>query len=251
MLRVVDNSGAELVECIKVLGKKPTNHANIGDKVVVVVQNAKSLNQHLTGASASNRVKRGDICRAVIVRTKSPTLRPDGSVIRFDDNACVLINQKDEPIGTRVNGVVARELRRKNFNKLDLPASRLTRQRENLNLIANYKDSAYKFPQVSKLHLIFKSHNAYGHMGAKQFWKWNLRTICFHNPDVNIEVTRVNCPTKEEQLKCPSVLKVVYADGREKKIDCKHKHSDDIMKELVELTQAVKCPEDEIPVLKQ
>ncbi|ESW98248.1 hypothetical protein KL918_004006 [Ogataea parapolymorpha] len=133
----------------------------------------------------------------------------------------------------------------------DLPTSRLTRQRENLNLIANYKDSAYKFPQVSKLHLIFKSHNAYGHMGAKQFWKWNLRTICFHNPDVNIEVTRVNCPTKEEQLKCPSVLKVVYADGREKKIDCKHKHSDDIMKELVELTQAVKCPEDEIPVLKQ
>ncbi|GME68725.1 hypothetical protein B5S31_g959 [[Candida] boidinii] len=118
LLRVIDNSGAELVECIKVLRKTPKNFAAVGDKIVVVVQEAKPLTSQIVGASASNRVKRGDICRAVVVRTKSPIQRTDGSVIRFDDNACVLINQKDEPIGTRVSSVVARELRKKNFNKI-------------------------------------------------------------------------------------------------------------------------------------
>ncbi|KAH3669432.1 hypothetical protein OGAPHI_001553 [Ogataea philodendri] len=138
----------------------------------------------------------------------------------------------------------SRALFLKNF-----PASRFARQTQNLNLIANYKDSAYKLPEVSKLHLVFKNHNSDGHMGARKFWKWNLRTISFHNPELNIEVTRVECPTKEEQQKCPSVLKVVYADGRESKIECKDKHSDDIMKELVELTKAEKCEESEIPVV--
>lgn len=118
LLKVIDNSGAELVECIKVLRKKPMSCANVGDKIVVVVQEAKPLTSQITGAVAANRVKRGDICRAVIVRTKSPLQREDGTVVRFDDNACVLINQKDEPIGTRVSSVVARELRKKNFNKV-------------------------------------------------------------------------------------------------------------------------------------
>lgn len=117
-LKVIDNSGAELVECIKVLRKSPMNCAHVGDKIVVVVQEAKPLSSQITGASASNRVKRGDICRAVVVRTKYPIQREDGTVIRFDDNACVLINQKDEPIGTRVSSVVARELRKKNFAKV-------------------------------------------------------------------------------------------------------------------------------------
>lgn len=118
IMKVIDNSGAELVECIKVLRKSPKNCAHVGDKVVVVVQEAKPLTSQITGTTASNRVKRGDICRAVVVRTKSPLQREDGTVIRFDDNACVLINQKDEPIGTRVSGVVARELRRRNFGKV-------------------------------------------------------------------------------------------------------------------------------------
>ncbi|ODV86058.1 hypothetical protein CANARDRAFT_7419 [[Candida] arabinofermentans NRRL YB-2248] len=118
MLRVIDNSGAQLVECIKVLRKKPTNFAKVGDKIVCVVQEASPIISNLTGSGSSNRVKRGDICRAVVVRTKSHVQRDDGSVVRFDDNACVLINQKDEPIGTRVSGVVARELRKKNFNKI-------------------------------------------------------------------------------------------------------------------------------------
>ncbi|GME82324.1 unnamed protein product [Ambrosiozyma monospora] len=118
LLKVIDNSGAELVECIKVLRKNPKNFAKVGDKIVVVVQEAKPLTSQITGATASNRVKRGDICRAVVVRTKSPIRRDDGSVVRFDDNACVLINQKNEPIGTRVSSVVARELRKMSFNKV-------------------------------------------------------------------------------------------------------------------------------------
>lgn len=113
MLKVIDNSGAQLAECIKVLRKSPMSCANIGDKVVVVVQEAKATTK--LGAA---KVKRGDICRAVVVRTKSPIQREDGSVVRFDDNACVLINAKDEPIGTRVGGVVARELRKKGYAKV-------------------------------------------------------------------------------------------------------------------------------------
>lgn len=118
MLKVIDNSGAELAECIKVLRKNPKNFAKVGDPIVVVVQDAKPLASQITGAVAANRVKRGDICRAVVVRTKAPIQRPDGTVVKFDDNACVLINQKNEPIGTRISSVVARELRKKNFNKI-------------------------------------------------------------------------------------------------------------------------------------
>lgn len=106
------------MECIKVLRKDPKSCARIGDKCVVVVQKSRPLTSQITGSSAANRVKRGDIVRAVVVRTKKETQRPDGSVIRFDDNACVLINKNDEPIGTRVSSVVARELRERNFNKI-------------------------------------------------------------------------------------------------------------------------------------
>ncbi|ANZ77126.1 BA75_03547T0 [Komagataella pastoris] len=118
MLKCIDNSGAQMVECIKVLRKNPKNFASIGDKIVCVVQKARPSTSTITGASASNRVKRGDIVRAVIVRTKKETQRPDGSVIKFDDNACVLLNKNDEPIATRIGSVVAKELRDKNFNKI-------------------------------------------------------------------------------------------------------------------------------------
>lgn len=118
LLNVIDNSGALVVECIKVLGKNPKNHARIGDKIVVVVQKARPLSNQATGAAAANKLRQGDMKHAVVVRTKQLQPRSDGSVIRFDDNACVLINNSGEPIGTRVSGVVARELRDKGFNKI-------------------------------------------------------------------------------------------------------------------------------------
>ncbi|KAF6069023.1 Ribosomal protein L14p/L23e family protein [Candida albicans] len=98
LLNVIDNSGAQVVECIKVL-RRP-------------------LQQELTGQSSTNRVKRRDICQAVVVRTRAPLKRKDGSVVRFDDNACVLINKNGEPLGTRISSVVAKELKDLNYNKI-------------------------------------------------------------------------------------------------------------------------------------
>ncbi|VVT55014.1 mitochondrial 54S ribosomal protein uL14m [Magnusiomyces paraingens] len=125
LLNVVDNSGALVVECIKVLGKKPKNHARIGDQIVVVVQKARPLaaagsgpGGPSAGSSNSQKLRQGDMRHAVVVRTKQLQPRADGSVMRFDDNACVLINNNGEPLGTRVNGVVAKELRDKGFNKI-------------------------------------------------------------------------------------------------------------------------------------
>lgn len=118
MMKVIDNSGALMAECIKVMRKSPKNYASVGDEVVVVIKKARAINAQSAGASASNRVKKGDVCHAVVVRTKQPLQRPDGSTIRFDDNACVLINKNMEPIGTRISSVVSRELKDKNFNKI-------------------------------------------------------------------------------------------------------------------------------------
>lgn len=118
MTKIIDNSGALMAECIKVLGKDPANFAKVGDEIVCVIQKARPINAQITGASASNRVKKGDICHAVVVRTKQTQLRPDGSSIKFDDNACVLINKNSEPLGTRISGVVSRELKEKGYNKI-------------------------------------------------------------------------------------------------------------------------------------
>jgi large subunit ribosomal protein L14 len=107
-LVVADNSGAKKVRCIRVLGGHDKRYAGIGDMIVVSVKTA------LPGAG----VKKGDISRAVIVRTKKETRRPDGSYIRFDENAAVLVNEQNEPRGTRVFGPVARELREKQFMKI-------------------------------------------------------------------------------------------------------------------------------------
>lgn len=106
-----------MVECIKVLRKNPKNYASLGDRIVCVVQKAKPISSPIASAAA-NKVKRGDIVRAVVVRTKKELRRPDGSTIRFDDNACVLLNKNDQPIGNRVMGVVAKELRGKEFGKI-------------------------------------------------------------------------------------------------------------------------------------
>ena len=118
LLNVIDNSGAQVVERLKVLRHKPKSCAQIGDRITCVVKQARPLQQELTGQSSTNRVKRRDICQAVVVRTRAPLKRKDGSVVRFDDNACVLINKNGEPLGTRISSVVAKELKDLNYNKI-------------------------------------------------------------------------------------------------------------------------------------
>ena len=107
-LRVADNSGAKLLSCIKVLGGSKRRYASVGDVIVVSVKEA----------IPNSKVKKGDVVRAVIVRTAKEIRRADGSYIKFDDNSAVLINQQSEPVGTRIFGPVARELRVKNFMKI-------------------------------------------------------------------------------------------------------------------------------------
>lgn len=118
LLNVIDNSGALVVECIKVLRHGPRSCAHVGDQITVVVKEAKPISAELTGQALNNRVKRRDICRAIVVRTKAPFRRPDGTVIRFDDNACVLVNKNGDPLGTRISSVVAKELKEKEFSKI-------------------------------------------------------------------------------------------------------------------------------------
>ena len=107
-LKVADNSGAKSLSCIKVLGGSRKKYAGLGDIVVVSVKEAMP----------NSKVKKGDVVRAVVVRTAKEAGRPDGSYIKFDDNSAVLVNQQSEPIGTRIFGPVARELRAKNFMKI-------------------------------------------------------------------------------------------------------------------------------------
>jgi len=108
VLVVADNSGAKVVQCIKVLGGSRRRYATLGDIIVV------SIKEALPGS----KVKKGDMARAVIVRTKRECRRPDGSYIKFDDNGAVLITPQLEPVGTRIFGPVARELRGKRFMKI-------------------------------------------------------------------------------------------------------------------------------------
>ncbi|KAJ2960037.1 hypothetical protein NQZ79_g4585 [Umbelopsis isabellina] len=116
-MSVIDNSGAIIAECIKVMSGG--RYARLGDEVVCVVKRARPINPSLIGTQAATlKVKKGDVRHAVVVRTKKEVGRPDGRYVRFDDNACVLLNQKKEPLGTRVLGVVAAELRQKKWMKL-------------------------------------------------------------------------------------------------------------------------------------
>ena len=107
-LRVADNSGAKELMCIKVLGGSKRRTASVGDIIVVSVRSAMP----------TSKVKKGEVAKAVIVRTVKSIRRPDGTYIKFDDNAAVLINAAKEPIGTRIFGPVARELRAKQFVKI-------------------------------------------------------------------------------------------------------------------------------------
>ena len=109
MLNVADNSGARRVMCIKVLGGSHRRYAGVGDIIKITIKEA----------IPRGKVKKGDVLKAVVVRTKKGVRRPDGSVIRFDGNACVILNKNSEqPIGTRIFGPVTRELRTEKFMKI-------------------------------------------------------------------------------------------------------------------------------------
>ncbi len=108
MLHIADNSGARRVQCIKVLGGSRRRYAGVGDIVKVTVKEA----------IPRGRVRKGQIMNAVVVRTKKGVRRPDGSLIRFDENAAVLLNQQNQPVGTRIFGPVTRELRSENFMRI-------------------------------------------------------------------------------------------------------------------------------------
>ncbi len=108
ILDVADNSGAKKVQCIKVLGGSERQYATVGDIIVV------SVRETIPGSN----IKKGSVARAVVVRTKKEVRRPDGSYIKFDKNSAVIINTQNEPIGTRVFGPIARELREKEFMKI-------------------------------------------------------------------------------------------------------------------------------------
>lgn len=157
MLNCIDNSGAAVVECVKVLKMKrhakigttpiplfatrrllyrsfaarmrpilSRNHTNLypGERIIVVVQKQRNFGPESgpgsgsVSTSAANKVRRGDIRHAVVVRTKKKLQRPDGSVVKFDDNACVLISKTGDPIGTRLNGVVGTELKKMKWSKI-------------------------------------------------------------------------------------------------------------------------------------
>ena len=107
-LIAADNSGAKKLQCIKVLGGSKRRYARLGDVIVVTVKEA----------IPNSKVKKGTVMKAVVVRVRKETKRPDGSYVRFDDNSAVLINPQNEPIGTRIFGPVARELRAKSFMKI-------------------------------------------------------------------------------------------------------------------------------------
>ena len=107
-LQVADNSGARLISCIKVIGGSKRRYARIGDIIIVSVKDA----------IPRSKVKKGEVQRAIIVRTKKPLIREDGTAIKFDTNAAVLLDKQNEPIGTRIFGPVTRELRKKNMMKI-------------------------------------------------------------------------------------------------------------------------------------
>jgi len=117
--QVIDNSGALLVECVNVLKQKVNNGwGGVGDEIVCVVKRARPVSAAAQASSVAVKVRKGDVRRAVIVRTKKAVRRPDGRLIRFDDNAAVLLNNKRDMLGTRIGGVVSADLRMKGWGKI-------------------------------------------------------------------------------------------------------------------------------------
>ena len=117
--QVIDNSGALLIECVNVLKQKVNNGwGSVGDEIVCVVKRARPVSAATQASATAIKVRRGDVRRAVIVRTKKAVRRPDGRFIRFDDNAAVLLNNKREMLGTRIGSVVSADLRMKGWGKI-------------------------------------------------------------------------------------------------------------------------------------
>ncbi|KAJ7640352.1 ribosomal protein L14b/L23e [Mycena polygramma] len=117
--QIIDNSGALVAECVNVLKQKVNNGwGSVGDEIVVVIQRARPVSAAAASSVTAVKVRRGDVRRAVIVRTRKAVRRPDGRYIRFDDNAAVLLNNKREMLGTRIGGVVSADLRMKGWGKI-------------------------------------------------------------------------------------------------------------------------------------
>ncbi|KII91597.1 hypothetical protein PLICRDRAFT_135918 [Plicaturopsis crispa FD-325 SS-3] len=118
-LNVIDNSGAVLIECVNVLKQKVNNGwGSVGDEIVCVVKEARPVADASAASVTAVKVRRGDVRRAVIVRTRKAVRRPDGRLVRFDDNAAVLLNNKREMLGSRIAGVVSADLRYKGWTKI-------------------------------------------------------------------------------------------------------------------------------------
>ncbi|PWN20558.1 mitochondrial 54S ribosomal protein YmL38/YmL34 [Microstroma glucosiphilum] len=119
LTQIIDNSGGLVAECVNVL-RKPTSRglATVGDEIVVVIKKARPIPLSTSSSSTATKIRRGDVRHAVVVRTKKELQRPDGRVVRFDDNACVLLNNRKEPLGTRISGTVAAELRGRGWSKV-------------------------------------------------------------------------------------------------------------------------------------
>lgn len=120
------------------------------------------------------------------------------------------------------------------------PVNPAKRHTAHIDAIRGFENSNWELKNVTKLDLVFKAHNAYGHQGAKLFWKHNLKTLQYHNPSLPITVQRIQCDTKEDQLACPAVLRITLADGTTKSVDCKNAFHGDIMNELLALVEAEK-----------
>ncbi|KAJ8331566.1 54S ribosomal protein L38, mitochondrial [Batrachochytrium dendrobatidis] len=117
-LKVIDNSGALVVECINVMGRRRI--ASVGDEIVCSVKKAKPIlaDSSTTAASIVQKLKKGDVVRALVVRQRKEVRRLDGSYIKFDDNAVVMLNKQGQPLGNRVMGIIARECRQKRWAKI-------------------------------------------------------------------------------------------------------------------------------------
>jgi ribosomal protein L14 len=113
-LNVIDNSGARIVECINCLGRQKS--ASLGDEIVVAIKKAKPID--VNNPNNESKVKKGDVRRALIVRTKREVRRSDGTYIKFNDNACVLLDKQGQMVGNRINGIIAEECRKKKWLKV-------------------------------------------------------------------------------------------------------------------------------------
>lgn len=158
-LQVIDNSGALLIECVNVLKNKVNNGwGSVGDEIVCVVQQARPVSAAAQATLSAVKVRRGDVRRAVIVRTRKAVRRPDGRWVRFDDNAAVLLNNKREMLGTRIGGVVSADLRMKGWGKIASLAPRV-RPAVTAFALAHSYPSGCLIACLSYYHLLLRAYS--------------------------------------------------------------------------------------------